>query len=455
MSDMNRRQFIRKVGLSSLAYFTAEATTPNWIIRAAQAVPLSCLADGKILVILQQSGGNDGLNTVIPRTDPVYYDALTRPTIRVAAGSEINLTGPVGLHPRLAKVADWYNLGNVAIMQNVGYVNPDLSHFSSTDYWETGSVPGVVLPTQGWVARFYDNTCNGTGDPEALFMAATGMSTVPGAFENATGYTPPAVSSASSYNLTTNGSTAPSTTDRTIRLNGITALNSMTTTDPDIDFVQRSENTAEASITDIATASAMPDLVAPGSYTTDTFGTGMKLASQIIRAGFNTRIFYVSQGGYDTHADQINTADPLNAGDHPVLLSNLDKNLDAFLTEMQLSGNLDRVLVLTFSEFGRRVVENSSRGTDHGAANVMFALGGGVNGGVFGGQPDLVNLIKGNLTHQVDFRAVYSQVIENWFGAQASPVFGASAYNSLIAPDMIKVPFVGTPAAVREWKQYA
>jgi uncharacterized protein (DUF1501 family) len=453
MSDMNRRQFM-KVGLSSLAYFTLEATTPNWIIKAARALPVTCLNDGKILVILQQSGGNDGLNTVIPRTDPIYYDAATRPTIRVASGSEINLTGAVGLHPKLSNLADWFNSGNVAVLQNVGYVNPDLSHFSSTDYWETGSVPGTTLPTQGWVARFYDNTCNGTGDPEALFMAATGMSTVPGSFENATNYTPPAVSSASSYNLTVNGSTSASTTDRTARLSAIHSLNTLTTSDPEVDFIQRSENTAEASITDIATASQQTDLVPAGSYTTDTFGTGLKLASQVIRAGFKTRIFYVSQGGYDTHANQVDTNDPLNGGDHPQLLGVFNQNLHAFLTEMQLSGNLDRVLVLTFSEFGRRVAQNSSNGTDHGAANVMFALGGGVNGGVYGGQPDLANLIKGNLAHQVDFRAVYSQVIENWFGAQAAPVFGTTAYNSTIQTDMAKVRFVGPKAAVRDWKSY-
>jgi uncharacterized protein (DUF1501 family) len=162
----------------------------------------------------------------------------------------------------------------------------------------------------------------------------------------------------------------------------------------------------------------------------------------------------VSQGGYDTHGDQVDTNDPLNAGDHPVLLSKLDQNLHAFLSEMQLSGNLDRVLVLTFSEFGRRVQENGSKGTDHGAANVMFALGGGVAGGVYGGQPDLQNLIKGNLVHQVDFRAVYSQVIENWFGASALPVFGSTAYNSIIAPDMAKVPYLTGTAAVRNWQKY-
>ena len=435
MSQHNRREFLKKVGLSSLAYFTAEATTPNWIIKAARAIPLSCLTDGRILVILQQSGGNDGLNTVIPRTDPVYYDALTRPSIRVASGSEINLTGPVGLHPRLADLAGWFNTGNMAIVQNVGYVNPDLSHFSSTDYWETGSVPGEPLPTQGWAARFYDNACNGQGDPETLFMTAAGMNTVPGAFAGTTGYTPPAISSPGGYTFSTNN-------DRALRLAGIHSLNTLPTINPELDFLQRSQNTAEASVTDIATAAAMP---VTGTYSTDSFGNGLKLASQIIRAGFNTRIFYVSQGGYDTHANQIELGDPLNEGDHPRLLTTLNQNLHAFLGEMESSGNLDRVLVLTFSEFGRRVKENGSKGTDHGAANVMFALGGGLNGGVYGGQPNLTNLIKGNLKHTVDFRSVYSRIIETWFGSSAAPVFGQAAYDSIIAPELSEVNFITTP----------
>lgn len=443
---MKRRSFL-KVGLSGLAYFTAELTTPNWIIRAAQAMTCDCLCDGRILVIIQQSGGNDGLNTVIPRTDPVYYDALTRPNIRVASGSEINLDGLNGLHPRLVNMANRYQQGRLAIVQNVGYVNPNLSHFTSTDHYEYGFVPGETQPTQGWAARFYDNTCAGA-DPEALFMTAAGMSAVPDAFKNATGYTPPAISSASSYSLSTSS-------DRTLRLQAIHDVNSQPTVDPHIDFLQRSENTAEASIADIAVAAAMPDLVPAGSYPTNSFGNGLKLASQIIRAGFQTRVFYVSQGGYDTHASQVGSGDPLNAGDHPNLLRDFDNAVGAFLTEMDLSGNAERVLVMTFSEFGRRVAENGSQGTDHGAANCLFLMGGSVAGGVYGGQPNLTDLLKGNLKHKIDFRSVYSQVIEGWFGTQASPVFGQAAYDNVIAGELPQLPFLSVPASVREWRKYA
>ncbi|MEX2015336.1 MAG: hypothetical protein WD873_01780, partial [Candidatus Hydrogenedentales bacterium] len=131
---MNRRRFL-KLGLSSMAYFTLEATTPNWIARSARAMSGTGFPEGRILVIIQLAGGNDGLNTVIPRTDPIYYDAMTRPTIRIPAGQEFNMDGLNGLHPRLAQLNNWYQAGKLAIVQNVGYENPNLSHFTSTDYW--------------------------------------------------------------------------------------------------------------------------------------------------------------------------------------------------------------------------------------------------------------------------------------------------------------------------------
>src|SRR5690349_21171188 len=151
-----KRRSVLKMGLSSLAYFTTQSTTPNWIIRSANAIQPTCLDNGRILIILQQAGGNDGLNTVIPRTDPIYYDPSTRPTIRVPAGSEINLDGLNGFHPKLSRLANWYQQGVVGIIHNVGYVNPNLSHFSSTDYYELGYAPGDLTPNQGWISRFYD-----------------------------------------------------------------------------------------------------------------------------------------------------------------------------------------------------------------------------------------------------------------------------------------------------------
>lgn len=453
MSSLDRRQFM-KVGLSGLAYFTLEQTTPKWIMRAANAVPLDCLTSGRILIIIQQSGGNDGLNTVIPYSDPAYYAA--RPALGITQAELITLDSLNGLHPKMAGIANWFQQGKAAILNNIGYTNPDFSHFTATDYWETGAVPGQVIPNQGWVSKFYDNTCNGHGDAEALFMASTGISTVPQSLAGSLNYVPPAISSASTYSLTVNN-TSSSSTDRNARLNAIHGVNSQVTSKPEIEFLQRSVNTVEASTADVATANAIT-LNHENDFTTDSLGNGLKMAAKIISAGFNTRIFYVSQGGYDTHANQVGTgsvADRTNVGDQQKLLGALSTNIDAFMKEMEEKGLLDRVLLLTFSEFGRRIKENGSAGTDHGAANCLFALGGNVNGGIYGGQPDLVNTINnGNLRHKLDFRSVYSSVIENWFGASAGPVFGADNYANVISPQLSQLRFIKSNASAKDWAKY-
>ncbi|MDX2176581.1 MAG: DUF1501 domain-containing protein [Candidatus Sumerlaeia bacterium] len=447
--SLSRRRFMQ-LGLSSLAYFSTAATTPNWIVRTAHAMQADCFSSDKILVILQQSGGNDGLNTVIPRSDAIYYDAATRPTIRVPQGSEIALDGLNGLHPRLANLANWYQQGRLAVVHNVGYLNPNFSHFVATDYYEYGYTPDLVKPTSGWMARFYDNHCQGAPDPDALLMCGCGISNVPDSMNGSTRYTPPAVRSASSYSFAT-------ASDRDLRLAAINALNAPGTVDPNLEFIQRSVNVAEASTADIANAASLPALVPDGSYPAGSLGDGLKLVSQIIRGGFGTRVFYVSQGGYDTHANQIQTGDPLVFGDHPELLRDLDAGLHAFLTEMELSGNLDRVVVMTFSEFGRRVKENGSRGTDHGAANCMFVLGGGVQGGVYGGQPNLdpSSLVNGSLAHAIDFRSVYAKFMQDWFNGDPVGAFGQQVYDSVIAGELPQLGFLrSTAAGARSWQSY-
>jgi len=453
--SMNRRQFL-KVGLSGLAYFTLEQTTPKWVMRTAQALPANCLNGNRILVILQQSGGNDGLNTVIPYSDAAYYAARPTIGIKVNGPDALKLNSMNALHPSMTGVRDWYERGKAAILQCVGYKNPNFSHFTATDYYETGSAPDVsVMPNQGWVARFYDSTCNGTGDTDPLRIAATGISNLPDMIAGSNTYVPPSIGSASNYALRVSNSTG-ATTDRVRRLSAIHAVNSVVPENPDIEFLQRSVNTVEASTADIAIAETTPDVTTPGTYTNNSLGNGLKLASKIIRAGFGTRIFYVSQGGYDTHANQVDDEFVTTGGDHQRLLGEMSSNVNSFLSEMEQSGNLDRVLILTFSEFGRRIHENGSSGTDHGAANVMFAFGGGVEGGIYGDQPDLVNTINnGNLNHKVDFRTVYSRIIQDWFGAPAEPIFGTTVYNNIIVPDLQKVPFIHVPQSnVKRWSQY-
>ena len=441
---IDRRTFLQ-ASLSSLAYFSTAATAPLWLSKSARALSKNLTGD-KVLVIVQQSGGNDGLNTVIPYTDSLYLGTDLRPTLHITSGFDATiLDDQNALHPKLSRLTNWYKNGSVAVVNNVGYPNPNLSHFLATDYWEMGTSPGASLSTlQGWVSRYFDNQCGGM-PPEsinALTMLAAGKSTVPLTLRTSANYLPPAVSNFSSYVIN-----VPSGDQGTHRLSYIEAMNNTTAVTNQLDFLQRSSVTAQASVEDIATASQQPVI---NAYPSGSLGTGLDIVSKVIRAGFPTKIFYVSQGGYDTHANQIANGDPINGGDHATLLDTFDQALDAFLLDMEASGNLDRVVLMTFSEFGRRVEENGSSGTDHGAANCLFVMGGSTIGGIYGGQPDLETLQGGNLVHQVDFRSVYSRVLQDWLAVTPEPIFGTSDFNDPVLDiqgGMAKIPIfeVETP----------
>jgi uncharacterized protein (DUF1501 family) len=429
---ISRRNFV-KSGLSGLTYLSCASTVPLWLSKSAEAI---CNDDSnRILVIVQQSGGNDGLNTVIPYTDPYYTGSQlidgdeVRPNMKILE-PDLALTklgdGLNALHPKWIRLKDWYDNGNMAVIQNVGYPNPNLSHFIATDLWELGTSPSSQLSTlMGWGARFFDNQCQGAPDLDALKMMIAGKSSVPLTLRGSTNYTAPAVKSFEDYELS-----LPSNEDLgPHRLEYINRVNSFPVVDSSIDFLQRSANVAQVSVQNVADASLAPEL---NPYLDTKLGNGLNIASKVIRSGFGTRVFYVEQTGYDTHSNQIDLADPINVGDHPRLLDEFDQSLDSFLKDMEASGNLDRVLVMTFTEFGRRVEENGSQGTDHGAGNSLCVFGGGLNGGVYGGQPDFTDLIKGNLKHTIDFRSVYSTVIRDWFNGDPEAVFGSADFNDPI-----------------------
>ena len=444
---VSRRGFLQ-ASLGSLAFFTLENTTPNWIMRSAMALnQAGCLNEDRILVLIQLAGGNDGLNTIIPSTDPLYYAA--RPNLGILRNQAITMDALNSMHPAMVRLADRYQNGQFGVIQNVGYVNPNLSHFTSMEYFEHGYVPGQARDRKGWVAKLYDNACGCQLPEESLFFLGTGTTRVPQTFERADCYTPASVNNPENYRLFGN-------TDEDLRLAAITNLNRAPVVDSVLDFVQRSENIMEASIEDIAVANAATDIAPDGSYSNDSLGRGLQLASKVIRSGFKTRIFYVRQGGFDTHANQVIDADPTVRGNHPRLLTNFGNSVSAFLDEMEATGNLDRVLIMTFSEFGRRVEENSSLGTDHGAANSLMMFGGRVAGGVYGGQPNLANLQRGNLRHDVDFRSIYSYVVEAWLGCDARPIFGSDVYRDVIQPDYLKIPIIQGSASANPagWMSY-
>ena len=248
--DLSRRDFL-KTSLSGLAYFSTAATVPLWLSKSAQAACIDGIPDDRILVIYQQAGGNDGLNTVIPYTDPKYYlpenDGGLRPNLRISTGLELN-DGLNALHPKLAHLKSWYDSGNFAIVQNVGYPNPDLSHFSGTDMWEKGISPSGSLETeQGWASRFFDNQCNGAppNTIKPLAMMASGMSSTPLSLSGGSHYTPPAVREFDSFEI---DSPEPSEVGDHIR-DYINSLNNLSVqVNSQLDFIQRTSNITQATV---------------------------------------------------------------------------------------------------------------------------------------------------------------------------------------------------------------
>lgn len=443
---LNRRDFL-KAGIGSFAYLATTSTVPVWLARSAHG--LSTIDDNRIFVIVQMGGGNDTLNTVIPYQDDLYMGDRYRPQTHITDGYHELGDDLTALHPRMGQLASWYFEGYMSVLQNVGYPNPNLSHFLSTSFYEFGASPGSAQGPdgQGWVSRFFDNACDGVPAEQVdpLSMLAANGNELPEVFRGSDFYVPPSAGNLGNFNIRTDS-------DLTERY--LTLLNRLAVPTTNLDYVQRIENVAEATVDSFQRANSIPEL---RPYPGGGLGRGLQNVSRVIRSGANTKIFYVSQGGYDTHSNQVANNSTSGAGNHANLLGNFSDSINAFLMDMRDIGRLDDTLVLTFSEFGRRVEENGSMGTDHGGAGAMMAFGGGAEPGIFGGPPDLREgaLIRGNLRHTIDFRSVYARVIQDWFGSDPAPVFGADFTDPVlnIQAGMAAAPFIHTSGARQEPEQ--
>lgn len=381
--------------------------------------------DGNILVVLQLAGGNDGLNTVIPIGNDEYRKA--RPTLGLPDASILRLDSQTGLHPSLSGLASSYQDGHLAIVQGVGYPNPNRSHFRSTEIWAT-AVDSDKSSNTGWIGRYFDNACSGCDASVAIAMA----SQMPQAL---TASTPKGVL------YQGGGGTKKKTSKKKGAVAGETDASMMTMEDDEdggdaggsigmlngpghlghlsaLDFLERTEMDAEVSQQEIAQASSKAKNSVP--YPGSRLGQNFAMVSRLIAGGMPTRIYYLSLGGFDTHTQQ--------AGAHERLLKDMGDSVAAFLADLKAQGNLGRVTLMTFSEFGRRVKENASGGTDHGAAAPLFLAGGGVKAGLLGQMPSLApqDLWDGDVKYNTDFRSVYATVLERHLGVKSEPILRKS-----------------------------
>ena len=391
-------------------FFSLDALAANSPIQTATG------KDGPILVILQLAGGNDGLNTLVPFEDDAYFRA--RPTLAIPKSKVLPLSGGFGLHPELTGLKSLHDDGHLAVLHGVGYPNPNRSHFRSTEIWQTAS-DAEKTEHHGWLGRYFDSCCEGADPAVGISI---GSPQTPQAFsaEKRRGIS---FANPSQFRFDLRKSSDPGAAedffrdvnemDHDMQGGSIGMLDGSAGMDGDtIDFLQRTA--LDATISSDKVLETVAKTKPPFAYPSGKLADSLNLVARLIAGGMPTRVYYVSQGGYDTHNAQ--------EGAHAKLMTELGAALSAFTADLKAQGNFDRVLTMTFSEFGRRVAENASRGTDHGAAAPMFITGGKIKPGLHGKAPSLEKLHNGDLIHTVDFRQIYATILEKWLKAPVEPV---------------------------------
>ncbi|MDX2227297.1 MAG: DUF1501 domain-containing protein [Verrucomicrobiae bacterium] len=401
---MKRRAFIRT---SAMGLAMAWAV-PTFIAKTAgglhgQTLPAS--KDGRILVILQMGGGNDGLNTVIPHADDVYY--RNRSQLGIGKGQILRLDDYMGLNPKLTELKGLYDAGHLAVINGVGYPNPNRSHFRSMEIWQTAS-DADRFEYSGWVGRYFDNACKGSADP----MVGINFGTqAPQAFDSP-GHQGICIANANRYLQAGNSADERGAAGFQENNDG-GSIGELTgrAMDPEaepaaLDFLKKTA--VDAGATHQQIMEIVRKAPVGGEFPRGALAQSLRLVSLLIAGGVSTKIYYLNQGGYDTHVNQ--------KGTHERLMQEFSQSLGAFCADLKARGVWDRVMIMTFSEFGRRVRENASGGTDHGAAGPMFVTGGGVKPGLYGKYPSLTELNDGDLRYGTDFRSVYATVLDQWLG---------------------------------------
>ncbi len=413
---VTRREFVH----GGVAAFTVSFAAPAFLSDLARAQG----ASRRTLVVLYLNGGNDALSTLVPYTDSFYYSR--RPTQAVPAASVIQIGSdpsgrPLGLHPRLTGLKQIWDAGDLAIIQRTGYLNSSRSHFLGTDIWSTANPTNAV--GTGWLGRYLD-TLPSPVDPLA------GWATTREVPRTLLGnkISVPAIPNPAGYAFQ-----SPNTTGQEPAYSR-TAMSQMAShlpsDRPHLSFVN---GTSQAALATLDRVASVTTYVPSVTYGGDGFSQALRAVAGAIYRQLGTKVFWVTTGGFDTHASQ--NTNSANAG-YSNLMGILNTGLTTFYNDLRNQGLLDDTLIVQFSEFGRRISENGSGGTDHGAAGLMLAIGGQVNGQqLYGtaaslqpGHPTLENN-SGDVRHETDFRSVYARVLDNWLGVNSVPILNGDFRN--------------------------
>jgi uncharacterized protein (DUF1501 family) len=386
---IKRKEFLQ---IGSLA--TASFMLPKFL--QAFEKPAMVPAGNKVLVIVQLSGGNDGLNTVIPVRNDIYYKE--RPRLGIAKDKSLLITDEVGLNPALPCFKSLYDEGNLGILNNVGYPNPDRSHFRSMDIWHSASNSNEYMNT-GWVGRYLDAQCKGCGKPtqameldDTLSLALKGEENKGLAFKD-----PKKLYNSSNAKYFKEINANHQKGDETIDY----LYKTMSETISSADYIYQQSKIHPSN----------------ESYPNTELGKDLKTIASLIFSNINTKVYYVSLGSFDTHINQDNQ--------QKRLFTELNDAVKSFTNDLKKNNRFDDVMMMAFSEFGRRVSQNASGGTDHGTANNMFFIGGGLKEkGLLNAMPDLSDLNEGDLKYKIDFKSVYATLLHNWLGADDKMILG-------------------------------
>lgn len=384
---LKRRDFLK---VSSLA--TASLMMPNFL--KSMALPDALAKENRILVVLQFSGGNDGLNTIIPTRNDIYF----RERENIAIKDALKLTDEAGINPGLSYFKELFDGGELAVLNNVGYPNPDKSHFRSMDIWQSASRSDEFLET-GWVGRYLDEACYYCDHPtqaleidDMLSLALKGKEKKAFAFKD-----PQRMYQTSQEKYFKSLYESHDHADETVEY----LYQTMGSTLNNAGYILEKNRSKQSS----------------SNYPDSALGKDFRNIASLINSDINTKVYYLSVGSFDTHVNQNQR--------QTQLFTEINDAVKAFVKDLKANGRFEDVLLMTFSEFGRRVSQNASRGTDHGTANQMFFVSGGLRKkGILNALPDLNNLSDGDLIYTEDFRKVYATVLKNWLGADSTKILG-------------------------------